>query len=174
MLNSINVVFPDLETERMNLRILTLEDSKEVHQHFADCHVTKFMDIEPCKDINEAEEIIRYHQEDSGCRWGLIDKGEGNFLGTIGFHYIRWNQVVTAEIGFDLSKAHWGKGFMTEAMKEVMAFGFLEAGFDAIDATVEPENGKSLQLLRKLGFHEEKEPKDGLIYFYIEKEKMAS
>lgn len=173
MLNSINVVFPDLETERMNLRSLTLEHSKEVYQHFSDCDVTRFMDIEPCRDINEAEEIIRYHQEDPGCRWGLFDKDDGNFLGTIGFHYIRWNQVVTAEIGFDLSKSHWGKGFMTEAMKEAMAFGFREAGIDTIDATVEPENRKSLQLLRKLGFHEDKEPRNGLIYFFIEKEKKA-
>lgn len=173
MLNSINVVFPDLETERLNLRILTPEHSEQVYRHFSDCDVTRFMDIEPCRDIEEAEEIIRYHQEDPGCRWGLFDKGNGNFLGTIGFHYIRWNQVVIAEIGFDLSKAHWGKGFMTEAMKEAMAFGFREAGFDAIDATVEPENGKLLQLLRKLGFQEDKEPKEGLIYFYIEKDKMA-
>ncbi|MCA1321950.1 GNAT family N-acetyltransferase [Bacillus tianshenii] len=172
-MNSINVVFPDLETERMDLRNLTLEHSEQVYQHFSDSDVTRFMDIEPCRDIEEASEIIRYHEEDAGCRWGLFDKGNGNFLGTIGFHYIRSNQVVTAEIGFDLSKAYWGKGFMTEAMKEAMAFGFREAGFDTIDATVEPENKKSLQLLRKLGFHEDREPRDGLIYFYMEKEKKA-
>ncbi len=50
------VEFPSLETERLHLKLLTLQDSKAVFKHFSD------------------EEIIRFHQEDSGCRWGLFDK----------------------------------------------------------------------------------------------------
>lgn len=68
------VEFPSLETERLNLRLLTLQDSKIVFKHFSDEEITRFMDIEPCKAVKEAEEIIRFHLEDSGCRWGLFDK----------------------------------------------------------------------------------------------------
>lgn len=64
--------YPSLETERLNLRILSFRDSDEVYKHFSDEEITRLMDIEPCKDIKEAEEIIRFHLLDSGCRWGLF------------------------------------------------------------------------------------------------------
>lgn len=69
--NNQKIEFPSLETERLNLRILALQDADEVFKHFSDEDITQYMDIELCKDIQEAEEIIRFHTEDSGCRWGL-------------------------------------------------------------------------------------------------------
>lgn len=68
--------YPDLETDRLYLRLLTLDDAIDVFKHFADPNITRLMDIEPCKELKEAEEIIRYHLEDSGCRWGLYEKTE--------------------------------------------------------------------------------------------------
>jgi ribosomal-protein-alanine N-acetyltransferase len=168
MSNIRKVEFPSLETERMNLRILTLQDTEEVFKHFSDEDVTRFMDIEPCKDIKEAEEIIRFHIEDSGCRWGLFDKNNNNLIGTCGFHYLRrTNEDFIAEVGFDLSKFYWGKGLMSEAMKVVIDFGFKKMGLNIIDATVDPENQRSINLMRKLGFKKEAELKDNLIYFYL-------
>jgi [ribosomal protein S5]-alanine N-acetyltransferase len=162
-----NVGFPPLETPRMNLRILTLEDSQAVFTHFSDVEVTRFMDIEPCQDIKEAEEIIQYHLDDSGCRWGLFEKNTEKFMGTVGFHYLRKNGKFIAEVGFDLSKDYQGKGFMSEAMKQVVAFGFTQMKLDLIDATVEPANERSIHLLKKLGFTQALEPKDDLLYFYL-------
>jgi ribosomal-protein-alanine N-acetyltransferase len=167
-----NAEFPALETERINLRILTLENSEEVFKHFSDINITRFMDIEPCKDIKEAEEIIRFHLEDSGCRWGLYNKKNDQFIGTIGFHYLRKNEDFIAEIGYDLSKDSWGKGFMSEVMKEVMLFGFTHMGLDVIDATVDPKNERSLNIMRKLKFNENLELRDNLVYFYINKKEM--
>lgn len=164
------IEFPLLETKRINLRILTLQDTEEVFKHFSDKDVTRFMDIEPCEDLEEAEQIIRYHLEDSGCRWGLFDKYHNNFIGTCGFHYLRrTNDNFIAEVGFDLSKLYWGKGLMLEAMKAVIEFGFRKMSLDIIDATVEPENERSVNLMRTLGFKQESELRDNLIYFYIDR-----
>jgi [ribosomal protein S5]-alanine N-acetyltransferase len=168
-----NAEFPSLETERINLQILTLENSEEVFKHFSDINVTRFMDIEPCKDIKEAEEIISFHLDDSGCRWGLYNKNDNKFMGTIGFHYLRKSENFIAEIGFDLSKDYWGIGFMSEAIKEVMLFVFSQIGLDIIDATVEPANEKSLNLMRKLGFNEDIELRDNLVYFYLNRKNIS-
>jgi len=165
--------YPPLESQRLNFRILTTENAKEVFLHFSDIDVTRFMDIEPCKDIKEAEEIIKFHTDDSGCRWGLFDKSTQSFIGTIGFHYLRRNPVFIAEIGFDLTKDFWGKGYMSEAMKEVINFGFNQMELEVIDATVDPNNEKSLNLMRKLGFNEDVELRDNLVYFYLSKKDMA-
>lgn len=162
------LMYPVLETERLHLRVLTLDDAAKVMKHFADSEVTRFMDIEPCKDLSEAEEIIQYHIDDAGCRWGIFEKSENQFAGTIGFHYLRKKDgEFIAEIGFDLSRTYWGKGYMTEAITEVIRFGFSQMGLTTIDATVEPENEKSLNLMSKLGFKRDKELRDNLVYFYL-------
>jgi [ribosomal protein S5]-alanine N-acetyltransferase len=162
-----NMEYPTLESERMVLRVLTLDNAEEVFNHFSDSDVTRFMDIDPCKDIKEAEEMIRFHIEDLGCRWGMYDKNNGKFMGTLGFHYLRHKEDFIAEVGYDLSKEFWGKGFMTEAMKELILFGFTQMGLDIIDATVELDNERSIHLLKNLGFHQDLELKDNLLYFYL-------
>lgn len=165
-----NSEYPTLETERLDLRILSLENSVEVFHHFSDEAVTKFMDIEPCKDIHEAEEIITYHLEDSGCRWGVFHKEDKRLIGTAGYHYLRKGEdCFIAEVGFDLASQYWGKGYMTESMNEVLYFGFGEMGLTKIDATVEQGNEKSIKLMEKLGFNRDLELKDNLIYFYLTK-----
>ncbi|WP_442600186.1 GNAT family N-acetyltransferase [Neobacillus sp. D3-1R] len=162
--------YPSLETDRLNLQILNLEDAKAVFTHFSDPDVTEFMDINPCKNIEEAEEIINFHLQDTGCRWGVFAKDSSELMGTLGYHYIRrTTDEFIAEIGFDLAKRYWGKGIMSEAIREVIAYGFNQMGLTKIDATVEPENQRSIQLMTKLGFTREEELQDNLIYFYLKK-----
>jgi [ribosomal protein S5]-alanine N-acetyltransferase len=163
--------YPSLETERMYLKILTLSDTENVFQHFSDEHVTKYMDIEPCKDLEEAKEIIQFHIDDTGCRWGLFQKENQAFMGTGGFHCLESKNEAKAEIGFDLAKAFWGKGYMTEAVKAMIHFGFNEMKLDYIEATVEPGNIKSIQLMEKLGFIRDIELRDNLIYYCLKKNK---
>jgi len=170
IVNRTDFAFPSLETDRLHLRILTLQDTEEVFRHFADENITQFMDIEPCKDLQEAEEIIRFHMEDPGCRWGIFDRSTGALIGTCGYHCLRGargGDSFIAEVGFDLAKLYWGQGIMHEVMKAVIDFGFIQMGLTAIDATVDPANERSRGLMRKLGFQEEPEPRDNLVYFYI-------
>ncbi|MEK5239804.1 GNAT family N-acetyltransferase [Paenibacillus sp. FSL L8-0470] len=58
--------YPVIETDRLNLRLLTLEDREAVFRHFSEEEVTRYMDIPPCRDISEADEIIQFHIDDSG------------------------------------------------------------------------------------------------------------
>lgn len=163
--------YPTIETERVTLKVLTLDDAQKVNLHFADEHVTRFMDIEPCINLIEAEEIIQFHLDDLGCRWGIYSKEDEEFIGTGGFHYLREKDgCVTAEVGFDLSKKYWGKGFMREVMQSLIQFGFQKMKLDVIDATVEQDNERSIGLMKRLGFNQSPELKDNLIYFYMKKE----
>lgn len=162
--------YPPLHTERIDLRILNLVDAEAVHRHFSNEEVTRYMDIEPCKDLKEAEEIIQFHIDDLGCRWGMFDKGTDELIGTCGYHYLRReDKEFTAEIGFDLSKAYWGQGLMYEGMKEVIDFGFSTMGLTTIDATVEPENARSITLMERLGFERDAELRDQFVYFELKR-----
>jgi len=98
----------------------------------------------------------------------MTDKTNDNLIGTIGFHYLRKKEDdFIAEIGFDLAKPYWGKRWMSEAMREVLTCGFQDIRFTRVDATVELENEKSIQLMRKFGFSRKEELIDGLIYFCL-------
>ncbi|HWL25195.1 MAG TPA: GNAT family protein [Ureibacillus sp.] len=162
--------YDTIETDRVFLSILTLQDTEVVFNHFSNPQITEFMDIEPCKTLKEAEDIITYHIEDSGCSWGLYYKENNEFIGTCGFHYLRKSTCgVIAEIGFDLSPSYWGKGLMKEVMEKVIQYGLDEVGFHMLDATVEPDNVRSLNLMNRLNFIREPELKDNLVYFYLKK-----
>lgn len=162
--------YPILETKRLLLRELSLQDSELVFRHFSQSEVTRFMDIEPCRDITEANEIIQYHMDDAGCRYGLFHKGNSELVGTCGFHC--WDRGIDsrAEIGFDLSSEFWGQGLMQEALVEVLRMGMNIMKLDVIEATVEQENVRSQRLLNKMRFIRQEELRDNL-YYYILKVK---
>ncbi|MHA6533000.1 GNAT family N-acetyltransferase [Paenibacillus sp. BAC0078] len=159
--------FPMIETDRLTLRLLTLDDSEAVFRHFSDEEVTRFMDIPPCREIREAIEIIQFHIEDTGCRWGIFDKQTGQLAGTCGYHCWVTGTAAKAEIGFDLSRDYWGQGLMTEALLPVIEFGYGQMGLEMIEATVDPGNARSMRLMEALGFEREAELVDDLVYFYL-------
>ncbi|KGE18415.1 GCN5 family acetyltransferase [Paenibacillus wynnii] len=162
------VNYPNIETERLFMRELTLDDVEAVYKHFSYPEVTRFMDIEVCKDLREAEEIIAFHIHDSGCRYGLFNKENDELIGTCGFHC--WSTEILetkAEIGFDLSPNYWGRGLMQEALMKITRIGFDLMKLDYIEATTEVENLQSQRLLEKMGFNQESELKDNLMYFTL-------
>ncbi|MEN1984792.1 GNAT family N-acetyltransferase [Paenibacillus hubeiensis] len=166
------IEFPRLETERLILRELTLQDAASILNHFSDPLVTKFMDIEACKDIAEAEEIIAFHINDSGCRYGLFSKEKDELLGTCGYHCWMTDQDGTrAEIGFDLAPRYWGKGIMQEALRELIPMGVDLMQLQYIEATTEQKNDQSQKLLTRLGFKKEPFLKDNLLYFTLRREQ---
>jgi len=75
--------FDELEMERTVLRLLTLGDSAAVFRHFSDPDVARFVELhEGMNDIHDAEKVIRFHLEDSGCRWGIFEKITDRLKGT--------------------------------------------------------------------------------------------
>ncbi|MBI9045932.1 MAG: GNAT family N-acetyltransferase [Anaerolineaceae bacterium] len=150
--------FTNLQTERLILRQLTMEDIDFVFQHFHDHSVNQYlMDEPPVADVAQAQEIIEFYLEPEGKthnRWGIVRKTDNLLIGTCGYH--KWSQAYCrAEIGYDLSPAFWGQGYMSEALRAVIHNGFERMGLNRIDALVYIKNDPSLQLLKKLGFKQE-------------------
>lgn len=173
MLQKMN--FPCFHTKRLALRTLDLQHTEAVYQHFSSIDVTQFMDIEPCKDLKEAEEMIQFHLDDSGCRWGVFDSTTSALIGTAGFHlWQATNEMSKAEIGYDLAREYWGAGFMQEALIPIIDFGFTNMKLDLIEATVDPANLRSIRLLERLGFQKQREGKDNLVYFILRKEEWVT
>ena len=163
-----NHEFPPLETERFRLRILTPADTTAVVQHFSDPEVARYTDLDPLREPEDAPAIIEFHIVDSGCRWGVFEKSTGDMIGTCGLHGWRKEAPSQAEVGYDLRRAHWRKGIMTEVLKAVASFGFYELQLSQIVAEVEPENTASSKLLVSLGFALEPGLRNGQLCYYLD------
>jgi [ribosomal protein S5]-alanine N-acetyltransferase len=150
--------FPALQTDRLILRPLNLEDLEFVFQHFRDPRVTQYlMDEPPVADYAQAQAIIEFFREPEGKthnRWGLVRKADQRLIGTVGYHH--WEKAYfRAEIGYDLQPDCWGQGYMTEALRAVLQNGFERMGLNRIDALVYLDNDRSKHLLERLGFRPE-------------------
>jgi ribosomal-protein-alanine N-acetyltransferase len=56
-----------------------------------------------------------------------------------------------ADIGYELSPAHWGRGYATEAARAILRFGFTELGVHRVWSWCVAENTASAHVLEKLG-----------------------
>lgn len=56
-----------------------------------------------------------------------------------------------AEIGYELAADHWGRGYATEAVREIVRFGFEELGLHRITAWTIADNIASGRVLEKIG-----------------------
>ena len=152
--------FPELQTERLLLREMTMADAEFYLKLFSDPEVVELTAFDPPNGIEGAkrelmEYCIRPFDENRGIRWGIVLKSKAELIGTIG--YINWVKARghRAEIGYDLLAAYRRRGIMTEAMGEVLRYGFEKMGLNRIEALVVPWNDASIGLLQKLGFHQD-------------------
>jgi [ribosomal protein S5]-alanine N-acetyltransferase len=150
--------FPELETSRLRLRELHLNDAPFILNLYSDENVCKYLyDDKLYTNIDEAKDFIEwntYYENKNHNRWGIIRKADGVIVGTVGFHsWDRYNHI--AEIGYDLAEEFWRKGYMSEAVDKCLNHGFRSLGLNRIHAYIAPENLTSIRLLEKLGFKRE-------------------
>ena len=161
-------LWEELNTERLTLRKIGYEDAEFILQHFGDEDVCRYLvDNEPITTIEGANEIITWSHSDqmnpTNNRWLIVLRENNKAIGTIGYHRLDRNNNI-AEIGYDLSKSYWNYGIMSEAMKEVLKFGFEKMKLNRIQAFVHVDNAASYHVLRKQGFYAEGIIRDMYLY----------
>ena len=149
--------FPILNTERLNLIEMNNSHLGDLFKLFGDENVTRFYNLLPLKNEQEAQETLNWYKNrfnnKLGIRWGITIKGKQNVIGTIGFN--SFTKQHRANIGYDLQTAHWNNGYITEALKEVISFGFEKLEVNRIEGEVMQGNLISEKVLKKLSFKKE-------------------
>lgn len=151
-------VFDDLQSARLSLRRLQVDDAPFVLRHFSDVDVCRYLyDAEPFTSLEEALALIGHYDnraDGDHNRWGIVLKDAGTLMGTCGYHF--WDRDNrSAEIGYDLGPAYWGHGYMAEALKAALCHGFEIMLLNRVQAFVALENDRSSRLLERLGFARE-------------------
>lgn len=149
--------FPELQTERLDLVEIKQSHLNDYYKLFCDERVTKYYNIIPFKEEKEAQKYLDWFKsrfrEELGVRWGIVLKGKENLIGTLGFNNFQKNH--RASIGYDLQVDFWNQGIITEALEEVVKFGFNKLGINRIEAEVMQDNTASEKVLSKIGFKKE-------------------
>ena len=149
---------PRLETPRLILRRLEMRDAPDLFDYSRDPQVAKHVLWDAQTSVSEARAYVRYmlrrYRAGEPASWGIEEKETGRVVGTIGYMwYQRDNNA--CEVGYSLARRRWNRGYMTEALAEVLRFSFEELGVHRVEAQLEVENAASGAVMRKCGMRKE-------------------
>ena len=164
--------FPEIKTSSLLLRQLKPEDENEIFIMRSDERILKYLDIPVANNIEDArkfiEKINNGINKNEWIYWGITLQNNPKLIGTI----CLWNiseENSTADAGYVLLNEYQGKGFMQEALKKVIDYGFNKMNFNYIEADVDPENFPSIKLLERFNFVCKRKSENTVIYTLIKK-----
>lgn len=147
--------FPTLETTRLRLRKLTVEDTQDYYRHLGSSEaVTRYMLWNPHKDISESEASIRKslrRYEEGRCyRWGIARKETDTLMGVL--ELLRFDEETGGcSFAYMLGESFWGRGYGTEALTAAFDFAFSRMNVQFIAADHMAENPASGRVMEKAG-----------------------
>ena len=174
--------FPVIESKRLCLRKIMESDSEAIFFLRSVETVSKYIKyIERPEDkiTKNLSDAIKWVKRVDECIekneciiWGITFKNDPRIIGIFGMGNFS-NNNKTAEVGFELDPKFHSKGIMSETLKKIIDFGFIELKLDKIEAITHPENVSSIKLLDRNGFSLNENRKDpdykSTIFYELEK-----
>jgi ribosomal-protein-alanine N-acetyltransferase len=145
---------PVIETDRLKLRKLSLSDVSDVFEYASDPEVSKTVWWEHHRKVDDSlsflKQIVFQYEKGIPSPWAVVLKQAHKMVGTIGYHW--WSlENACAEVGYVISRSYWNNGYMTEALKEVLGFGFDKMSLERVEAKCFIENLPSERVMQKCG-----------------------
>lgn len=112
-----------IETERLTLRKVTLDDMAELFKMESTPEVNKYTgeQVSPSIEDLEAkikESILKEYKEVGFGRLAVIEKSSGSFIGCAGLKYLpEFDQV---DLGYRFMPQYWDKGYGTESSRALL------------------------------------------------------
>jgi len=148
-----------LESPRLWLRELTLDDLDFVAEMLADPDVMRFYP----KRLDRTESRVwierqrQRYRDDGHSLWLVVERATGRPLGQVGLIRQVVRGVPESEIGYLIHRPYWRRGFATEAALGVRQHAFETLGRRRVISLIRPENTPSQGVARKLGMQAEGE-----------------
>lgn len=140
---------PTLRSARLLLRAPTEADAPDLLE-------ISYYDGVRAQDGAEVLDMLQKIEadvsRDESLHWLICLRGSGEVVGTCGFY--RGYPGNTGELGYVLKAAHRGQGYMSEALRAVIAYGFGTMRLERIVAYTAANNHASVGVLKRLSFAE--------------------
>lgn len=141
-----------LVTDRLTLRPLTEDDALAVFEYSQDPTIGPDAGWAPHKSVQDSLDFI--HQVANAPHvFGIFENKTKTNIGSIGLikDRLRVNPEALT-VGYALARPWWGKGYMTEAVREVVRYGFEDIGLALVTADRYVFNTRSGRVLDKCNF----------------------
>jgi RimJ/RimL family protein N-acetyltransferase len=150
---------PVLHTERLTLRGHRAEDFDDAFAMWSDPEVVRHISGTPSTQTQTWMRILSYagHWALLGFGyWAIIESETGRFVGEAGFadfkRDIAPSMKAVPELGYVLAPFAYGKGYATEAVRSVLAWGDAHFNNPRTVCMIAPENAASLRVAEKCGY----------------------
>jgi ribosomal-protein-alanine N-acetyltransferase len=145
---------PCLRTPRLLLRPFRDEDCAPFAALNADPLVMEHFPARLSREESDAvvSRIGAHFHEHGYGMWAAEVPGVAPFIGFIGLSRLSWQAHFTpcVEVGWRLSREHWGAGYASEGARAALAYAFSTLGLDEVVAMTIPANQRSRRVMEKL------------------------
>ena len=149
-----------LQTDRLTMRNVLITDLEAIHALNSIPEVDQYNTLGIPDSIKDTRELIEkriienQQREVQNYTWVILDKSSEEFIGMIGM-MLDNKKYNRGEVWYKIHPVHWNKGFATEAMKEIIHFGFETLHLHRIQAGCAVDNIASIRVLEKVGMTRE-------------------
>ncbi len=157
---------PELTTERLTLRRMLVVDTDDMYEYAGQTEVTKYLTWYPHPDRTYTREYLQYlgsrYSAGMFYDWAVIYEPDCKMIGTCGFTSFN-TAADSAEVGYVLNPAYWGKGIAVEALTRVLEFAFETLKLHRVEARFIRENERSRRVMEKVGMTFEGIIREGML-----------
>ena len=144
-----------LETVRLRLRRPILSDAEAISEYATDPQVTRYLSWHTHRSAGEAsafvEKCLKSWGSGQDLCWAMTIKPTDRVVGTVDCRV----QPPAATVGFVLARPFWNLGYMTEAVRAVLAWASQLPGVYTVGAFCDIENIASTRVMEKAGMSRE-------------------
>lgn len=144
-----------IETERLVIRSLALEDVPDYARLVADPEVMRYLG-EVQDEVAARDYVVDCIKRDRATgisRYAVTDRKSGGFLGFCGFKEIALaSDPDWLDFGWRYRQRYWRQGIGIESARAVYRFGKDELSLSGIEARAHVDNAGSLRIIELLGF----------------------
>ncbi len=142
-----------LETDRLALREMSLDDLDFVATTLADPQVMRF--YPKCYSREESavwieRQLERYARDGHGL-WLVLERETGQPVGQVGLTVQQVDGVAEPEVGYLVHRPFWRRGFAAEAAAATRDHAFHRLDLPAVISLIRPENLPSQGVTRRIG-----------------------
>ncbi|HEY0430094.1 MAG TPA: GNAT family N-acetyltransferase [Pyrinomonadaceae bacterium] len=150
-----------IETERLILRRLRVEDAEDLYRIYSNPETMKFMG-QGSASVEETrghiqKHIEKYYNNYGFGLWATLLKENNSLIGRCGLLYEDIEGIKDLELAYLLDSNYWGQGLATEVARSIVKIGFDGYNFNRIIALINPQNTASIRVAEKVGMNYERE-----------------
>lgn len=147
--------FPCLCVDNLKLRELSSSDCNEMYEIYSNednaAYITSKIHSNVEKTKNMIAKVLDECSNGSSAYWVITSIDTDKLMGFVAIHKIDYVNHV-AMIGYVLNKKYWGQGIAAKSIAKVSEFVLRETLVSRIEATIKPQNMRSIKCIEKAGF----------------------